>query len=321
LNGIEVNGMGRDEFLRVMTERPLSVRVAKPSQKEKGSSEVKQARSFITLFDRDAAVLVLDSRMELRPLQWTSEDQEASIVSIQEEEAITPNNASDFCFCDDAISYISPDRDTCTSLADNSNRSFTSDESEETDVTSFGFHDLVINSFPNGYIGVRLHKESLRVVCITEPGAGNIWCVNDQITAVQHQKVANYDEWLSIVGEPGERCLDSPITVTVIRSEAAESTTAEKARLGMVGGIVGGGAFALTCGALVGGGWVLAAASIVPLSLGSLSGTAVGARRNSNRAAFFSGALAGFAGPTATTAFLGGELVVEACADASEVDC
>lgn len=115
-----------------------------------------------------------------------------------------------------------------------------------------------------------------------------------------------------------------------MRSTAAESSTAQKATLGTAGGILGGGAFAVTCGALAVGGGVLAltgggllvaaTASIVPVSLGGLSGTAVGARRNSNGAAFFGGALAGFAGPTATTAFLGGELVVEACADASEVD-
>merc|ERR1719262_1346949 len=133
------------------------------------------------------------------------------------------------------MSDISQDRDTCASTTADTDRSSTSDESEETDVASFGLHDLVIDDFPNGRIGVRLHKESLRVVCIAESGAGNTWCVNDQITAVQHQKVSNYDEWLSIVGEHGERCMSSPITVTVMRSKADESSISQKATLGTVG--------------------------------------------------------------------------------------
>lgn len=200
-----------------------------------------------------------------------------------------------------------------------------SKEADESEEAGFELHDIVIEDFPDRCIGIRLHKASLRVVCITEPEAGNTWCVNDQITAVQHQKVTNFGEWrsliLSIIGEHGERCIGSQITMTVRRSKAVESSNAEKARLGMAGGVLGGGAFALSCGAVVGGGWAIAAASVVPLSLGGLSGTAVGVRRERRDSAFFSGALAGFAGPAATTAFLGGELAVEACAGASgEVD-
>lgn len=269
LNGRDVNGMGPDDFRRLMAERPLSVRVTRPPQKQEEGCP----------------------KAEL-------EDVEATMIGIQEA--------------------------STRSIEEQEEEALTSDKTGEAEFNSFELHDIVIEDFPNRCIGIRLHKASLRVMCITEPGAGNTWCVNDQITAVQHQKVANYDEWLSIIlsiiGEQGERCIDSQITITVMRSKAVESSNAEKATLGMAGGVLGGGAFALSCGVVVGGGWVVAAASVVPISLGGLSGTAVGVRRTRRDSAFFSGALAGFAGPTATTAFLGGEIVVEACADASEVD-
>jgi hypothetical protein len=105
-----------------------------------------------------------------------------------------------------------------------------------------------------------------------------------------------------------------------IGSDCFELHDLTSATLGMVGGIAGSGLFSLGCIALVGVGWTVAAASVGSLALGGLSGSAVGARRNSGPDAFLSGALAGFVGLTATTAFLGGELVVEACSDASEVE-
>merc|ERR1719321_106169 len=87
----------------------------------------------------------------------------------------------------------------------------------------------------------------------------------------------------------------------------------EKATLGMIGGVAGGGLFALTGAVVLGAPLaVAAAAASVPVALGGLSGTAVGARRETRGSAFFSGALAGFVGPSATAFFIGGELAAEA---------
>jgi len=110
---------------------------------------------------------------------------------------------------------------------------------------------------------------------------------------------------------------------TVTCSDESEPSIAEKATIGLVGGIAGGGLFALTCAAIVGGGCggcVIAAASVVPIWLGGASGSAVGAGRESTEAAFFSGALAGFAGPSATAAVLGGEFAVKVCTETSQED-
>mmetsp|Transcript_28499 Transcript_28499/g.45824 ORF Transcript_28499/g.45824 Transcript_28499/m.45824 type:complete len:364 (-) Transcript_28499:272-1363(-) len=306
LNGINVKTMRRHEFIWILkTERPLCVRISKTSQNANSSPSAEQTCRCRESSDEEASVAVMSDDDESD--EGTAE--EASIV--HNEKTTMANKASGFLFCDECASETSP---MCTYESSSVNAN------KEDDIESFELHDLVIDDFPQKCIGVRLEKDSLRVVCVTESEAENTWFVNDQITAVQNQKVTDYGDWLTITHEHKEKYGNAPMTVTVRRKKTIELGIAEKATLGMVGGIAGGGAFALSCTALVGVGWAVAAASVVPLALGGLSGTAVGARRNSAPAAFLSGALAGFVGPTATTAFLGGELVVDACSEASEVD-
>lgn len=234
----------------------------------------------------------------------------ASCVSI--EESIEASIASGFLFCEDHVSDISPHLDMPLHYSGSVQQSLNVSENSDIGSDCFELHDLTSDDYFHRCIGVRLHKEYLPVVRATESEASDTWCVHDQVTAVQTQKVA-------ILFEHKERC-NTPLTVTVRRSRTDGLGIGERATLGMVGGIAGSGLFALGCIALVGVGWTVAAASVGSLALGGLSGSAVGARRNSGPDAFFSGALAGFVGLTATTAFLGGELVVEACSDASEVE-
>lgn len=187
------------------------------------------------------------------------------------------------------------------------------------EIPAFRLHDLVVDSFPGGRLGLRLQKESLRVTCINEPDARKEWFVGDRIVAVQQKNVTSYEECVSLADDADKRS-SAPLVFTVERDVAETKSLATKATTGMIGGVAGGALFGLAGFALVGGGSIAAAAISIPVYFGAFGGSVVGAGRETNESALFSGVIAGFAGPTVTAAFLGGEYAVKAVAESSEVD-
>jgi hypothetical protein len=205
------------------------------------------------------------------------------------------------------------DIDTNTGSDTNSG---TEDTDEDTD--AFELHDLVIDNFLDDRIGLRLDKDSLKVTYINEPDARSSWCVGDQIKAVQNVNVTNYEDLLSMFSE---RRNDTPITVTVMRNKEVGSNMARRASLGMLGGVVGGAAFGLTCVAAAGGGAIAAATlGSYMAATGGLSGSAYGVNRQDDKTSLFGGLLAGYVGPWVTAAYVGGELAVNASVHSSDVD-